>query len=85
MPPQPACCWLFTRTTAAAAIRKTTIFSGLLLYSPVAVGLKGRGEPRMLTAHLPAAPQGVEFVAGRQPDAAFLPEEDAGTAGPASR
>ena len=60
-----------------------TVFSSLLLYSPVAVSLTGRGEPRMLMAHLVTGNYfetlGVHPAAGR----GFLPEEDVGPGGAA--
>jgi predicted permease len=59
-----------------------TVFSNLLLYSPVAVSLTGRGEPKMLMAHLVTGNYfdtlGVQPALGRS----FLAAEDGAPGGP---
>src|SRR5262249_47597288 len=54
-----------------------TVFSSLLLYTPVTTNLIGRGDPQLLMAHLVSGnyfeTTGVRPILGR----GFLPEEDA--------
>src|SRR4029450_11426771 len=54
-----------------------TVFSSLLLYTPVTTNLTGRGDPQLLMAHMVSGnyfdATGVRPMLGR----GFLPQEDA--------
>src|SRR5262249_8375093 len=61
---------------------QNTVFSSLMLYIPVTITLTGRGDPRLIMAHLVTGNYFDTLGVRPSPGRAFLPEEDPGGTGP---